>query len=149
MKQIQGKQGLVRGIGRFGKPRVREIGIPLYIQLCSDFVTPNVVISSIVSRVILIHLHTSLRSVRAVTGLIFCPRPSSYCKRIHCAVMTYPSLPSRWYIFLQAYEVFMGHSICFKMFHSSRLSIETRSLALCSLLLSQLYKSPLLFWRNM
>ena len=30
MKQIQGKQGLVRNIGRFGKPRVREIGIPLY-----------------------------------------------------------------------------------------------------------------------
>ena len=26
MKQIQGKQGLVRDIGRFGKPRVREIG---------------------------------------------------------------------------------------------------------------------------
>ena len=30
MKQIQGKQGLVRGIGSFGKPMVREIGIPLY-----------------------------------------------------------------------------------------------------------------------
>ena len=30
MKQIQGKEGLVRGIGRFGKPSVREIGIPLY-----------------------------------------------------------------------------------------------------------------------
>ena len=33
MKQIQGKQGLVRDIGRFGKPRVREIGIPLYNQI--------------------------------------------------------------------------------------------------------------------
>ena len=32
MKQIQGKQGLVRGIGRFGKLRVREIGIPLYSE---------------------------------------------------------------------------------------------------------------------
>ena len=31
MKQIQGKQGLVRDIGRFVKPRVREIGIPLYL----------------------------------------------------------------------------------------------------------------------
>ena len=31
MKQIQGKQGLVRDIGRFGKPRVQEIGIPLYV----------------------------------------------------------------------------------------------------------------------
>ena len=30
MKQIQGKQALVRDIGRFGKPRVREIGISLY-----------------------------------------------------------------------------------------------------------------------
>ena len=30
MKLIEGKQGLVRDIGRFGKPRVREIGIPLY-----------------------------------------------------------------------------------------------------------------------
>ena len=29
--QIQGKQGLVRDIGRFGKPRVQEIGIPLYL----------------------------------------------------------------------------------------------------------------------
>ena len=29
-KQIQGKQGLVRDIGRFGKPRVREIGLPRY-----------------------------------------------------------------------------------------------------------------------
>ena len=35
VKQIQGKQkqGLVRDIGRFGKPRVREIGIALYILL--------------------------------------------------------------------------------------------------------------------
>ena len=33
MKQIQGKQGLVRNIGRFVKPRVREIGIPLYIYI--------------------------------------------------------------------------------------------------------------------
>ena len=32
MKQIQGKQGLVRDFGRFGKPRVREIGIPLYTE---------------------------------------------------------------------------------------------------------------------
>ena len=31
MKQIQGKQGLVRNIRRFGKQRVREIGIPLYM----------------------------------------------------------------------------------------------------------------------
>ena len=30
MKQIQGKQSLVRDIGRFGKPRVREIGIAVY-----------------------------------------------------------------------------------------------------------------------
>ena len=29
VKQIQGKQSLVRDIGRFGKLRVREIGIPL------------------------------------------------------------------------------------------------------------------------
>ena len=28
MKQIQGKQGLVRDMERFGNPRVREIGIP-------------------------------------------------------------------------------------------------------------------------
>ena len=33
VKQIQGKQGLVRDIGRFGKPRVREIGIPLQLHL--------------------------------------------------------------------------------------------------------------------
>ena len=33
MKLIQGKQGLVRDIGRFGKARVREIGIPLYLQI--------------------------------------------------------------------------------------------------------------------
>ena len=32
VRQIQGKQGLVRDIGRFGKPRVREIGIPLYVN---------------------------------------------------------------------------------------------------------------------
>ena len=31
MKQIQGKQGIVRNIRRFVKPRVREIGIPLYL----------------------------------------------------------------------------------------------------------------------
>ena len=31
VKQIQGKQSLVRDIGRFEKPRVREIGIPLTI----------------------------------------------------------------------------------------------------------------------
>ena len=31
MRQIQGKQGLVRDIGRFGKPRVHDIGIPLYL----------------------------------------------------------------------------------------------------------------------
>ena len=31
VKQIQGKQGLVRDIERFEKPRVREIGIPLYV----------------------------------------------------------------------------------------------------------------------
>ena len=30
VKQIQGKQGLVRNIESFVKPRVREIGIPLY-----------------------------------------------------------------------------------------------------------------------
>ena len=30
MKQIQGKQSLVRDIGRFRKPRVREIGIAVY-----------------------------------------------------------------------------------------------------------------------
>ena len=30
VKQIQGNQGLVRDIVRFGKPRVREIGLPLY-----------------------------------------------------------------------------------------------------------------------
>ena len=29
MKQIQGKQGLVRDFGRFGKPRVQEMGIPV------------------------------------------------------------------------------------------------------------------------
>ena len=32
MKQIQGKQGLVQDIGRFEKPRVREIRIPLYFN---------------------------------------------------------------------------------------------------------------------
>ena len=42
MKQIQGKKGLLRDIGRFGRPTVREIGIPpycplyLYICLLSD-----------------------------------------------------------------------------------------------------------------
>ena len=38
--QIQWKQGLVRDIGRLGKPRVREIGIPLYSfrsTCCLDF----------------------------------------------------------------------------------------------------------------
>ena len=43
MKQIQGKQGLVRDIGRFGKPRVREIGIPLYININNHFKIPKVV----------------------------------------------------------------------------------------------------------
>ena len=33
VKQIQGKQGLVRDIGRFGKPRVQEIWIPLNIHI--------------------------------------------------------------------------------------------------------------------
>ena len=37
MKQIQGKQGLVRNIARFGKPRVREIGIPLYMFFLDTF----------------------------------------------------------------------------------------------------------------
>ena len=32
MKQIQGKRQLVRVIGRFEKPRVREIGILLYMK---------------------------------------------------------------------------------------------------------------------
>ena len=31
-KKIQGKQGLVRDIERFEKPRVWEIGIPLYFR---------------------------------------------------------------------------------------------------------------------
>ena len=29
VKQIRGKQGLVRDFGRFGKPRVQEMGIPV------------------------------------------------------------------------------------------------------------------------
>ena len=39
MKQIQGKRHLVRVIGRFKKPRVRDIGILLYLVCIINSVT--------------------------------------------------------------------------------------------------------------
>ena len=46
VKQIQGKQGLVRNIGKFGKSRVRQIEVPLYnLNSGEDFLTDPAIYS--------------------------------------------------------------------------------------------------------